>query len=112
MWPAGAHVYWITSTSFVFLQSTVLRHPKVVKMINPTFYEDMQKVFHSERNKEDSERYIEKLKNCEDAVGRAPKSTNNVVKELKFELSKMKTMSKALKFKYAISYLKDKAKPK
>lgn len=112
MWPAGAHVYWITSTSFVFLQASILRHPKVVSKINPTFYEDMQRVFQSEKNKEDSERYIEKLKNCEDTVGRAPKSADSVIKELKYELTKMKTMSKALKVKYVLKYLKDKAKPK
>ena len=64
---------------FVFLQNTLLRHPLVMSKINPTFYEDMQRVFKTERNKEDSERYIEKLKKCESTILKSPTDLKNVL---------------------------------
>ena len=50
--------------------------------INPTFYIDMQKVFQNERNKDDSERYVEKLKNCEDPIIKSPTNNSNVLYEM------------------------------
>ena len=58
--------------------------------INPTFYEDMQRVFQTERNKEDSQRYIEKLKNCEDPILKSPVTNSKVLYELSYELTRMK----------------------
>ncbi len=66
--------------------------------INPTFYEDMQRVFQTERNKEDSQRYIEKLKNCEDPILKSPVTNSKVLYELSYELTRMKLYLKNLKY--------------
>jgi hypothetical protein len=67
--------------------------------INPTFYEDMQKVFQTERNKDDSQRYIEKLKKCEDPILKSPTSNSKVLYELSYEKTRMKLYLKNLKYK-------------
>jgi hypothetical protein len=63
----------------------------------------MQKVFQTERSREDSERYIYKLKKCEDPTIKSPTSTMKVMEELKYELSKMKEMKRYNYFKQMIS---------
>ncbi len=65
--------------------------------INPTFYEDMQKVFKTERNREDSERYIEKLKKCESTNLKSPTDLKNVLYELSYERTRMNLYLKNLK---------------
>ncbi len=70
--------------------------------INPTFYIDMQKVFQSERNKADSERYVEKLRNCEDPIIKSPTNNNNVLYEMDYEKNRMITLQKMLKYKSKI----------
>jgi hypothetical protein len=67
--------------------------------INPTFYEDMQRVFQTERSKDDSIRYIEKLKKCEDPIIKSPTSINKVLYELNYEKTRMKIYMKHLKYK-------------
>jgi len=81
------------------IQNYISRHPIVMTRINPTFYVDMQKVFQSERNKADSERYIEKLRNCEDPIIKSPTNDNNVLYEMDYEKSKMLNLQKMLKYK-------------
>jgi hypothetical protein len=66
--------------------------------INPTFYEDMQKVFKTERNREDSERYIEKLKKCESTNLKSPTDLKNVLYELSYERTRMNLYLKNLRF--------------
>lgn len=70
--------------------------------INPTFYIDMQKVFQSERNKADSERYIEKLRNCEDPIIKSPTNNSNVLYEMDYEKNRMLSLQKTLKYKRKI----------
>jgi hypothetical protein len=70
--------------------------------INPTFYDDMQKVFQTERNKEDSERYIEKLKKCEDTIIKSPTSKGKVLYELDYEKTRMNMYLKNLKYRKRI----------
>ena len=67
--------------------------------INPTFYIDMQKVFQNERNKDDSERYVEKLKNCEDPIIKSPTNNSNVLYEMDYEKNRMLAFQKSLKYK-------------
>jgi hypothetical protein len=67
--------------------------------INPTFYEDMQRVFQTERNKDDSQRYIEKLKKCEDPILKSPTSNPKVLYELSYEKTRMSLYLKNLKYK-------------
>lgn len=74
-----------------------MRHPKVLSRINPNFYEDMQKVFYTERSPEDSERYVYKLKKCEDPLIKSPTSESSVKAELDYELFKMRQMKHFLK---------------
>jgi hypothetical protein len=93
----GSHIYWITSTLFVFIQNYIMKNPIVMAKINPTFYEDMQKVFKTERNREDSERYIEKLKKCESTNLKSPTDLKNVLYELSYERTRMNLYLKNLK---------------
>lgn len=70
--------------------------------INPTYYEDMQRVFQTERTKQDSERFIEKLKNCEDPIIKSPTNTSKVLYELNYEKTRMKIYMKNLKYRKSI----------
>ena len=70
--------------------------------INPTFYEDMQRVFKTERNKEDSERYIEKLKKCESTILKSPTDLKNVLYELSYERTRMNIYLQNLRYKKKI----------
>ena len=70
--------------------------------INPTFFIDMQKVFQSERNKADSERYVEKLRNCEDPIIKSPTNDSNVLYEMDYEKTRMISLQKMLKYKNKI----------
>jgi hypothetical protein len=81
------------------VQNTILRHPIVMAKINPTFYEDMQRVFQTERNKEDSERYIEKLKKCESTILKSPTDLKNVLYELSYERTRMNLYLQNLRYK-------------
>jgi hypothetical protein len=75
--------------------------------INPSFFIDMQRVFQTERSKIDSERYIEKLKKCEDSIIKAPARDKDVIAELEYEKAKMTIYQKSLKYKKTIkSYRK------
>ena len=59
----------------------------------------MQRVFESERNKVDSERYIEKLKNIEDTRIKSPSSKQSVLYELRYERSRVMLYQKNLKYR-------------
>jgi len=65
--------------------------------INPTFFIDMQKVFQTERNKSDSNRYIDKLKKCEDTILKAPTINKDVLYELQYEKTKTNMYQKQLR---------------
>lgn len=67
--------------------------------INPSFYLDMQKVFNTERTRSDAERYIEKIKKCEDTIIKSPTSNNQVLYELDYEKNRMILYEKNLKYK-------------
>jgi hypothetical protein len=67
--------------------------------INPTFFEDMQRVFKTERNKEDAERYIEKLKKCESTILKSPTDLKNVLYELSYERTRMNIYLQNLRYK-------------
>lgn len=64
-WPAGAFVYWISSSSFVFLQSTLMRTPWVLQKVNPNFFYDYKKMF-SQRSPSDHENFVERMLNAQD----------------------------------------------
>ena len=67
--------------------------------INPTYFIDMQRVFQTERSKTDSERYIEKIKKCEDSIIKAPSRVRDVIYELEYEKTRMLIYQKSLKYK-------------
>jgi hypothetical protein len=83
------------------------RHPKVLAKINPSFFTDMQKVFKTERNKEDSDRYIEKLKKCEDPIIKSPTTYRNALYEFNYEKTKMLIYLKSLKYKKKFRSIKE-----
>lgn len=84
----------------------ILRHPMIMKHINPNFYTDMMKVFHRERTSEDSLRYINKIKNLEDTSIMTPTTERKVLEQLFYELSKMKQMYYILKLKRSFEDIK------
>lgn len=83
-------------------QNSITKHPMVMSKINPTFYIDMQKVFQNERNKADSERYVEKLRNCEDPIIKSPTNNSNVLYEMDYEKNRMVSLLNILKYKNKI----------
>ena len=68
---------------------SILNHPFVISRINPTFHIDMAKVFRNERNKADSERYLEKLKMLEDPIIKSPQNTKSIIYEFFYERKKI-----------------------
>jgi membrane protein insertase Oxa1/YidC/SpoIIIJ len=44
-WPAGAFVYWISSSFFVFMQQHVMKKPWVLNKVNPNFFYDYSKMY-------------------------------------------------------------------
>jgi hypothetical protein len=77
--------------------------------INPNFFIDMQKVFQTERNRSDSERYIEKIKKCEDPIIKSPTNTKNVMYEWEYEKSRMTFYQKILKYRKLAREMKTRA---
>ena len=67
--------------------------------INPTYFIDMQRVFQTERSKTDAERYIEKIKKCEDSIIKAPSRDSDVIYEMEYEKTRMLIYHKSLKYK-------------
>lgn len=65
-WPAGAFVYWISSSAFVFAQSTVMRKPWMLQKFNPNFFYDYKKMF-GERSRDDHENHVERMLNVQDS---------------------------------------------
>ncbi len=62
----------------------------------------MQRVFKTQRFKEDSERHIEKIKTCEDTIIKAPCSKDTVIDELNFETTRMFMYVRILRYKNKI----------
>ena len=44
-WPAGAFIYWISSSLFVFVQATLLKRPAIMSYINPNFFFNYAKMY-------------------------------------------------------------------
>ena len=86
-WPAGAFVYWISSSFFVFMQSIVLKRPWVLNKINPNFFYDYSKMY-GERSPKDHENYVERLLNAEDHRLKQYTNDQYVLTELEYELKK------------------------
>jgi hypothetical protein len=103
----GTHVYWLTSTLAVYIQNTITRHPYVMGKINPSYFIDMQRVFQTERSKSDSERYIEKIKKCEDSIIKAPARDRDVTYELEYEQTRMIIYQKSLKYKKSMKKMRE-----
>ena len=45
VWPAGAFVYWIASSTFVAMQVTVTKSPSFIQWVNPHFLYNYAKMF-------------------------------------------------------------------
>jgi membrane protein insertase Oxa1/YidC/SpoIIIJ len=65
MWPAGAFIYWISSSSFMFVQSTLMRKQWFLNKVNPNFFYDYAKMF-GERSPKNHDNYVERILNSED----------------------------------------------
>ena len=84
-WPAGAFIYWISSSAFVFLQGTIQRKPWFMNWINPHFFYNYQKMY-GQRSVEDHENYVERMMNCEDSKLKSYTNTRQVCQELEEEM--------------------------
>jgi membrane protein insertase Oxa1/YidC/SpoIIIJ len=62
-WPAGAFVYWISSSSFTLFQQILMKQPWFLTKINPNYFYDYAKMF-GERSSKDHDNYIERMLNC------------------------------------------------
>ena len=67
----------------------------------------MQRVFQTERSKSDSERYIEKIKKCEDSIIKAPARDRDVTYELEYEKTRMIIYQKSLKYRKSMKKMKE-----
>ncbi len=67
----------------------------------------MQRVFQTERSKSDSERYIEKIKKCEDSIIKAPARDRDVTYELEYEQTRMIIYQKSLKYKKSMKKMRE-----
>mmetsp|Transcript_10173 Transcript_10173/g.17147 ORF Transcript_10173/g.17147 Transcript_10173/m.17147 type:complete len:209 (-) Transcript_10173:184-810(-) len=64
-WPAGAFIYWISSSSFMAFQSKITKQAWFLNMINPNFFYDYKKMY-GERTPTDTDNYIQRLLKSED----------------------------------------------
>lgn len=78
VWPSGAFVYWIASSSFVAMQISVTKHPSFLQWVNPHFLYNYKKMF-GERAPNDYENYVDRLLNAEDV--RLKQNTSKVFVE-------------------------------
>lgn len=108
-WPAGAFVYWISSSAFVFLQQTVTKKQWFLNKINPNFFYDYQKMY-SERSPQDHENYVDRLLHAEDSRLKQYTNDRYVQEELDYEMKRFvsfqrvkKVRDSALTYKEAAS---------
>lgn len=86
-WPAGAFIYWISSSAFVMMQQSVLKKPWVMNKINPNFFYNYSKMY-GERSSTDHENYVERVLNSEDPTLKSPTRDRYVKEDLEYELKK------------------------
>jgi len=86
-WPAGAFLYWISSSSFTFAYQSMMRKQWFLNKINPNFFYDYQKMF-GERSPKDHENHVERILNSED--NRLKRATHDsiVLDDLEEEMNK------------------------
>lgn len=87
MWPAGAFVYWISSSTFVFMQQTITKKPWFLRKINPHYFYDYQKMY-AERSQTDHENYVDRLMHVEDRKLKRYTNDTYVKEELEEEMSR------------------------
>ena len=86
--PAASSLYMFVSTSLVLLQTKAFKSNYLMSRISPDFLVSMRKIFKTERSKDDSNRYIEKMKILEDTSIRSYRSEEEVLNDLEYELKK------------------------
>ena len=86
-WASGAFLYWISSSTFVLLQSYLTRHPWFLQRINPQFFTNCQKLYGMKSVKE-HENYIERLLNNEDQKLKHYTNNKQVLIELEEEMKR------------------------
>lgn len=84
-WPAGSFVYWIASSTFVLIQQTLTRNPKVMNWINPAFFYNYTKMY-GERSVKSHENYVERLLHSEDTKLKSYTKDDFVLQDLEYEM--------------------------
>ena len=98
VWPAGAFVYWIASSTFVAMQVTVTKSPSFIQWVNPHFLYNYAKMF-GERAPKDYENYVDRLLNAEDTRLKQNTSKVFVEQELQEEFNRMDSFERTKKVK-------------
>jgi hypothetical protein len=105
-WPAGAFVYWIASSTFVFIQQTITKQQWFLSRINPNFFYDYQKMY-SERSSTDHENYVDRLLHAEDHSLKQYTNDKYVTEDLENEIKRFLNFQRMKKLKDAAHRLKD-----
>ena len=100
-WPAGAFVYWISSSAFVAVQQTIQRRPWFLNLVNPHFFYDYAKMY-GERSSSDHENYVDRMLHAEDSRLKQVTNDKFVTEELESEMKRFMTFQR-------LKQLKDKA---
>ena len=99
-WPAGAFVYWISSSAFVFAQSTLFRQQWFLAKVNPNFFYDYAKMF-GERSPKDHDNYVERILNAQDHRLKQTTYGQVVKDQLDEEMSRFLAFQRAKKLQAA-----------
>lgn len=97
-WPAGAFIYWISSSFFVFMQQFLMKKPWFLNKVNPNFFSDYSKLY-GERSPKDHENYVERLLNSEDPRMKMYANDQMVMSELEQEMKRFLAFQRMRKVK-------------
>lgn len=99
MWPSGAFVYWISSSGFMFIQSTLMRKQWFLNIINPNFFYDYAKMY-GERSPKDHDNYVERILNSENSKLKQQTHDHEVLNELEVEMNQFMQFKRIRKIQY------------
>ena len=97
-WPSGAFVYWISSSTFVLIQQSILKKPYFLNKINPNFFFDYQKMY-GERSPQDHENIVERVLNIEDPTLKKNTQEAWIKEDLENEMRRFAQLQRQLKIK-------------
>jgi hypothetical protein len=98
LWPSGAFVYWISSSTFVAIQATITKRPWFLSKVNPHFFYDYARMY-QQRPSHDHENYVDRFLHAEDNRLKQMTTNRYVADDLERELKNFVNYSRAKKIK-------------